>query len=294
MTLAGLEHEPESIKSFDGTVLAVRRMGQGDATPLLVVNPIGANVAAWRATFVDVARERPIITWDHRGLYQSGPPASDRLDAGAHAEDALAGVDHHIVDRFAVVSWSSGTRIALEIAHRYPERVTALVLVCGGYGYNVTNAARYFEPAALLPLLAGAGKHFSALLEGPLDGLMARPELAGLIRQSGLLAASADTEALVGILRGMATCDLRLLLATYEKVAGDAAPQLLSSIEAPTLLIAGERDQFTARRTTEQMATAIPDARVETYERATHFLPIEYPARLSDDLRAFLVEVGAG
>jgi pimeloyl-ACP methyl ester carboxylesterase len=293
MTVTNLDHEPELIASFDSTVIAARRMGAADGTPLLIANGIGANLAAWRRALVDVGRERPIVTWDHRGLHASGPPQTDRLEAGAHAEDGMAAVDHFDVDRFLLASWSTGSRIALEIAHRYPERVEGLVIVCGGYGHSLRHLFPYLELAALLPLGASVVKYFSGPLAAALRAFASRAELPGLLRQSGMLAATADTSAAVELLRGMAECDMRLLLASYEAVAGNAAPSLLGSIEAPTLLVAGERDPFISSRVMRQMNEAIPTARLETYERATHYLPIEYPARLSDDLRKFFAELGA-
>jgi pimeloyl-ACP methyl ester carboxylesterase len=102
-----------------------------------------------------------------------------------------------------------------------------------------------------------------------------------------MIAATADTAALVELLRSVVSCDLKVLLNLFEEVAGDDASSLLPSVEAPTLLVVGERDQFTPRRMMEQMARAIPRARLEVYDRATHYLPIEYPARLGDDLRRF-------
>jgi pimeloyl-ACP methyl ester carboxylesterase len=117
--------------------------------------------------------------------------------------------------------------------------------------------------------------------------MAARPEVGGIIRQTGMIAATANTGALVELLRSVAECDLKMLLNIFEQVAGDDASSLLPSIQAPTLLVVGERDQFTPHRMVEQMERAIPRARLEVYERATHYLPIEYPARLGDELRKF-------
>jgi hypothetical protein len=39
-----------------------------------------------------------------------------------------------------------------------------------------------------------------------------------------------------------------------------------------------------------EMAEHIPLSRLEVYERATHYLPMEFPARLSHDMRTFLEE----
>ncbi|MEA2453702.1 MAG: hypothetical protein QOG04_2412 [Actinomycetota bacterium] len=291
MMAVGLEHEPELIRSFDGTAIAVTRMGAGDGLPLLISNAVGANFAAWRRSLIDTARERPIILWDHRGLLGSGPPESDRIDPGAHAEDAMAALDHHGIDRFALAAWSNGTRIAIEIASRYPERVAALVLVSGGAGHPASGLLR-LEIASLIPVIASVAKYFAGPLASRFQKLVARPEIAGFVRQSGMVGATADTAALVDLLKGMAECDLKTLLATLESVIGDNGADLLSQIQSPTLLVVGDRDQFTTGRMVDEVERAIPRCTVLRYEGATHYLPLEYPARLSDDIRAFFRGVG--
>ncbi len=282
-----VETEPTLIRSFDGSLIAARRLSEIEGPPILIVNAIGANLAVWRHALVDLIRERTVIAWDQRGLLASGPLASERLDPGAQAEDAAAVLNHFEAEDCLLTSWSNGSRIALEFAHRYPDRVEAWAAVCGGYGHPISRAVRRFELTSLLPIVAGVAKHFSDYLQAPFNSLVGRPEIAGLIRQSGVVGSPADTRALVDLLRGLASCDLKTLLASFEQVAGDAAPELLSAVEAPTLLIAGERDAFTPLAMVEEMQRAIPNARLEVYENATHYLPLEYPARLSHDLRRF-------
>lgn len=283
-----LDHEVELVRSFDGTLLAVRAMGVGDALPLLVANGIGANLAVWRRTLYDLAAEREIVTWDHRGLFDSKPPASDRLDAAAHAEDAIAAADHAGLERFALVSWSSGGPIALHVASRHPDRVAALVLVNAGFGHPAARLLRHLELVSALPVLAGVAKHFSGRLEGAFRSFVSRPTIAGIVRQSGLVGPTADIPAAVDFLQGMASCDLRNLLEIYEEVAGDNNASVLRSIQAPALLIAGSKDPFTPVSMMEEMERALPGARLEVYEKATHYLPLEHPARLRDDLKAFV------
>jgi 3-oxoadipate enol-lactonase len=294
MTPASLDHEPELVRSFDGSMIATRRMGDadrdGDALPLLVVNAVGATLASWRRVLIDIVRERHVIAWDQRGLLESGPIASDRLDPGAHAEDAVAVLDHHDVDRCVVASWSNGSRIALELMARYPERLAAAVIVSGGYGHPLWRFLR-LEVASSFPPIAGVAKHFARSLEGPFRALVKRPELPGLIRQSGLVGPSADIPTLVELLHGLASCDLRALLATFEAVAGDAGTDLLSEVECPTLIVAGDRDPFTPHAMLYEMAEQIALSRLEVYERATHYLPMEFPARLSHDMRTFFDEI---
>jgi pimeloyl-ACP methyl ester carboxylesterase len=283
-----LDHKVDHINSFDLSLIAARRMGVDDGIPLLIASAVGVNLAVWRRTLLDLARARPVVTWDLRGLGDSSEARSQRVDAGAHAEDGVAVADSYEFERFHLAAWSTGTRIALEIAHRYPERVASLTLVCGGYGYSVSSGLRHLELASALPLVSGVAKHFAGYLGAAFRGLTGRAELAGLIRQSGLVGPTADTEALVDMVRSMGDFDTHTLLGTYEAVAGDAAPELLGQIEPSTLLVAGERDPFTPRRIMEVMAERIPGASLTVYDRATHFLPIEFPARLAAEMAGFM------
>ena len=283
-----LDHKVDHINSFDLSLIAARRMGAEEGTPLLIASAVGANLAVWRRTLLDLARARPVVTWDLRGLGDSSEARSQRVDASAHAEDGVAVADSYEFDRFHLAAWSTGTRIALEIAHRYPERVASLTLVCGGYGYSVSSGLRHLELASALPLVSGVAKHFAGYLGAAFRGLAGRAELAGLIRQSGLVGPTADTAALVDMVRSMGDLDTHTLLGTYEAVAGDAAPELLGQIEPSTLLVAGERDPFTPRRIMEVMEERIPGASLTVYDRATHFLPIEFPARLAAEMAGFM------
>jgi pimeloyl-ACP methyl ester carboxylesterase len=287
---ASLEHIPELVPSFDGTSIAVRRLGSGDGTPLLIANAVGANLAVWRRVLPALLSDRRAVAWDLRGLLESGEPASDRIDPGAHAEDAITALDSSGVDRVVLASWSNGSRIALEIAARYPERVARLAIVCGGYGHSPARLFTRFEPFSVLPTVAGVAKHFSSLFGGALRSIAGRREISALIRHSGLVAASADVVALADLLRGFASSDPKRLLATYEAVAGSHAPTLLRSIQSPTLLVAGSRDPLTTRAMAEETARSIAGAGLLVYDGATHYLPLESPARLAEDLGRFFSE----
>ena len=284
-----METVPDDVPSFDGTRLASSRFGEGPGTPLLIVNAVGAGASVWRRVLVDVVRERPVITWDLRGLRYSELPRSDRIDPAAHVEDAVAVLDHYGIEEAAVVAWSSGTRIALEFAAGYPDRTRSLTLVCGGYGHPLRRL-RFLEPASLLPVGAGMAKYVAGFLETPWRNLTRRPEFAGLIRQTGAIGPTADVAALVELAHEVADCDLRQFLSTYEAIVGDAAPGLLDHVQAQTLLVAGGRDQLTSMRMMEKMEERIPGARLEVFEQATHYLPFEFAPRLSDVLRKFLAE----
>lgn len=280
-------------RSFDGTMIATRSAGSGDGIPLLLCSPPGAPASLWAAAIVDLVRQRRVLAWDLRGTFESSAPVSDRLDPAAHAADALAALDRYRVDRFTLASWSTAGRIAVEIAARHPDRVTALALISGGFGHSPAAALRYMDVVAAVAAAAGLARHLPPpLLQAAAQALGARPEIVGILRQAGLVSATADTDALVALVRGAASCDPNLLLATVAAVASDSAVDLLPSVAAPTLVVAGDRDPFTPARMIEEMAVAIPRCRIEIYDGATHFLPVEYPGRLSADVRALIESAG--
>jgi pimeloyl-ACP methyl ester carboxylesterase len=287
MTEGSLDHEPQLVTSFDGTSIASRWMGmQGE--PLLIAPTIGTGLSPWRQTLRRIVDDLPILTWDLRGQFDSGPPVSTRVDAAAHAEDAIAVLDGERVERFSIAAWSTGAPIAIELAAREPERVRSLVLVSGGYGHTLRRLFRHLEMTSAFPVVAGVAKHFSAPLQGLVQRFASRPELPGIARQSGFMAPTVDLPAFVEMLRNMADNDIGVLLRTYEQVVGESVFSSAISVQAPTKLIIGERDQFVPLKMVERMQRTMPNAHLDIYKGATHFLPFEEPVRLADDLRATL------
>lgn len=284
------EREPQLVSSIDRTAITTRCLGDAGGVPVLLCNAVGANLDIWSPVIDGLTSDRRLIAWDMRGMFESGPSNSDRLDAWMHAHDGIAAARAWGAERFHLLAWSSGGRIALEIASRFPERVVSLSMICAGYGHPLSGLLR-LDLSSLLPRLAGLTRFAAAPLHGLLKNLVQRPEVVGLVRQSGAIAGTADTQAFVAYLRGLAQLDPSTLFRTYHAVSGDAAPDLLGEVIAPTLIIAGEHDQFTSRSTTTELVAKIDDARLEIYEDATHYLPIEHPERLAHDLVRFFKEI---
>jgi non-heme chloroperoxidase len=64
----------------------------------------------------------------------------------------------------------------------------------------------------------------------------------------------------------------------------------LGQITAPTLLLWGERDEFFFQEEVEELAAAIPGARLLVYPDTGHAVQWERPAQVANDLDTFVRE----
>jgi pimeloyl-ACP methyl ester carboxylesterase len=117
-----------------GGTLAVE-VHDGSTRPVLAIHGISSQRRLWDWLLVE-SPHLHLVAPDLRGRGDSidvaGPAGVD-----AHVEDLLAALDHLGLDRVVVVGMSMGGFIALELAHRAPERVESLVLVDGGFPFSV-------------------------------------------------------------------------------------------------------------------------------------------------------------
>ena len=117
-----------------------RRRGIGP--PLVLLHGFSGSSFSW-ATLTDALAQRmDIITIDLLGHGHTGSPQSaDRYAIEYAAQDITAIVDHLGFDRFSLLGYSMGGRLALYLAHRFPELTKALILESASPGLK-TKAER--------------------------------------------------------------------------------------------------------------------------------------------------------
>ncbi len=119
----------------------------GDDAPLvLALHGITANGLAWRAIGQRLDGEVRLVAPDLRGRAcsrdvgleagaRSGAAAGDEAGLAAHARDVVGVLDALGAQGALLVGHSMGAFVAALTAARYPQRVSALVLVDGGVGF---------------------------------------------------------------------------------------------------------------------------------------------------------------
>ena len=103
----------------------------GSTEPVLAVHGISSHRKLWswlRAEAPEIALVAPDLRGRGDSLDVQGPSSVAR-----HADDLVAVLDALGLDAVHVCGMSMGGFVAIDLAHRHPERVKSLVLVDGGF-----------------------------------------------------------------------------------------------------------------------------------------------------------------
>lgn len=278
-----------SVISTDGTRLRAWTNG-GHGVPVVISNGLGTPHDAWPSINDQTDRYR-VITWDHRGLGGSDRPADEsRITVSDHTDDFFAVMDAFGISRAVVIGWSLGVNVAFEAALRAPQRIAGVLAIAGVPG-GTFEALLHPLPRLLRRPAGRAGAHLMRYL-GPVlnrvgDGIPGTPERGfdprGL-STLGLDLVHGDT--LIRVLRRFANHDWPW----YSKLAravGDHPPIDLSVIDMPVTYIAGRWDSITSA---ERMRAASEETPKSCYVElpATHFVPLQFPNRMSTELESLI------
>jgi len=198
------------------------------------------------------------------------------------ADDLAAIVRGLGAERVDVVGYSLGARIALRLAVAHPEAVGRLVLEApsAGIADPAARAARAAADAERARLVVSEGvEAFATRWE-------AEPVLAG---EAALPARARERQA--AIRRSQTPLGLAASLVYAGQGAMEPLHEALGLITAPTLVIAGAEDPVRARA--QEVAAAIPGARLALVPGAGHAPHLEQPERFHALLFDFLTEAAA-
>jgi pimeloyl-ACP methyl ester carboxylesterase len=209
-----------------------------------------------------------VMRCDLRGFGQTPMPDGPYDDAQDVTDLlALLGIEHA-----ALVAASGGGEVALEIATRWPQRVTCLVLLC--------TALAGHEPSAELKAF---GEREEALVEA--GDIAAATELS----VGTWLGPHAD-EATRDKVRQMQSRTFEVQLAAVEEFEPIRGETDLSAITAPSLLISGSHDLVDFRQIAAHLSEQLADARHLELAWAGHLPSLERPDALNPILINFLHE----
>jgi 3-oxoadipate enol-lactonase len=274
--------ERKRLRTPDGTDLSYETLGRGDET-LLLCNGLGGRLYAWGPLLDHFADRYRLITWDYRGLFDSGaPPTRRKLSIAHHSDDALAILDAEGVERASLVGWSMGVQVSLDVAATNPERVSSLVLINGTYGHALSTG---FQPLFSLPWLPkkvhwgierlhGRRRIREALAKGARIGVPFYQMLFLLTAGPRALELRPLLDRYMGDVLGPSFDNyLRL----FQELDAHTVYHVLPEIGAPALVVSGALDLLTPQRQSFEIARRLPNAEHLPLARASHFALLERP-----------------
>jgi pimeloyl-ACP methyl ester carboxylesterase len=256
-----------------GLALGYREAGAGPA--IVFLHGIGSGSEGWEAQLAHFGKAHRAIAWDAPGYGGSGdleplaPAAADYADALAGLLDALN------IERVTLVGNSLGALMSAAFVHRYPARVSALVLSDAASGHARLDAEDRNEK----------------LMQRLDDVAELGPAGMAEKRASKLIGSAAETGARNKVVRVMSKI--------RPKGYGQAARMLsladifaeLQGCRAPALVVCGAEDQATPPESNRKIAAALPGARFELLAGIGHLPYAEAPARFNALVGEFLASV---
>ena len=257
-----VSRERLSATTLDGVQLAVFVAGEG--TSLLLIPGLGARSSVFDPIMPDLSSRLRVITYDPRGLGESGDGGDITL--ANMALDAVAVLDAARVGAAAVLGASMGGLIAQHLVVDHPERVARLILAATAPGGGRGVAANPADRAALLGRGARTPEdayrqactvlyspHFQrthpAFIEDQITE-RARNPVGPRVFSSQILAMSQADD-------------------SFERLAG---------VTAPALVLHGTDDAVTPYENARILARQIPDATLRPFDGCGHLFFHERPA----------------
>ncbi|RMG12862.1 MAG: alpha/beta hydrolase [Deltaproteobacteria bacterium] len=279
----------ESVRSYDGTLLAGHHAGEGPL-PVLLANGLGGTFIAWKP-LVDAFRDRcHFYSWDYRGLYRSEAPQDrETLAVPYQARDALAVLDHFGIERAIVCGWSMGVQVALELHRHHADRIAGFILMNGTYG-SPLSTAKFPLAGHLLPPLIGGLRAVAPVTNLAVHAAARWRYTVPLAAALSLVDDNVDRGIFLGIAREFAHLDMDLYLETLRRLGDHDAGDVLADVEVPALLIAGDRDVMTPKEVTGRMVREMARAELFVVPRGTHYCLVEYPELIALRVEKFLNE----
>jgi pimeloyl-ACP methyl ester carboxylesterase len=250
----------------------------GDGAPLALLHSSVCDRRMWDPQWSALADAgHRVVRCDFRGFGDTPAATAPHRDA----DDVLALLDALGIGRTALVASSYGGRVALEFAARWPDRVTAMALLCPALpGHEPGPELTAFDEReeALLGAgdLAGAVELNVETWLGPDAGEAAREKVRRMQRHAFEVQLAAEEEAGDGA--GGGTGEL-------------PGPALdLSAVTAPVLAVSGAHDLADFRAIAARLPSLLTgsDARHLELPWAGHLPGLERPAETTALLADFL------
>ncbi|MCI3271313.1 4-carboxymuconolactone decarboxylase [Streptomyces cylindrosporus] len=241
--------------------LQYRFDGPEDA-PVLILGPsLGTTWHMWDRQVPELIKQWRVFRFDLPG--HGGAPAYPAASVGDLVARLLVTLDSLGVQRFGYAGCALGGAIGVELALRHPERLASLAVISASPRFGTADE---FRQRGVIVRTNG------------LDPI-ARTSPDRWFTTGFAAAQPAITDWAVQMVR---TTDPGCYIAACEALATFDVRAELGSVGVPTLVLVGSDDKVTGPAEARTLVAGIPDARLAVVPGASHLVPVEQPAAVTD------------
>ena len=243
---------------------------KGADNVLFLGNALGTDTHLWDLALPTLAAKYSVVRFDMPGHGQS-PVPTDPYTLEDVADALVAKADELGVEKFDYAGVSVSGAIALELAHKYPERIKHSVVVCsaaymgGPEGWEERiSQVNSSGTASLVPMLPA--RWFS-------DEFIAK-----------------SPEAVKKVLNMVVATDDASYIKTCEALGNYDARPFLADITVPVLVISGEIDPGSPPAAGAFISETVPGAQQVVIPGASHIAVVETPLDMAKHITDFLAK----
>ncbi len=248
---------------------------RGEGTPVLGIMGFALDQRFWAAQIPAVTKNNKFITFDNRGVGRSTGDVVSTIDQ--LADDAFRLLEYLEIDEAVIFGLSMGGAIAQRFVLDHPDVVKGAIFGVT-WARPIEFMRRQDELASLIIEKGGV----EALMEASLVRMFS-PEFFEMGREM----VDRLTMAFMSDEEKMPTGEV--LLAQIEAIGKHDTLNELASIKVPTLVLGGKMDQMVPYLASKEIASAIPNAELATFETG-HACMIEEMEAFNRRLEEFLAQ----
>lgn len=284
---SGLEAGSKIAKTAAG---AIEYADEGNGDALLLIHGAGGGYDQGLLIAHDLFDSYRVIAPSRFGYLRTPAPEDSSPAAQADAHAAL--LDHLGIHKAIVVGVSAGGPSAIEIALRYPERVSALILLVPRT-YDPSRSIGVDDSVksrAVLGLMESSADFLYWIAMWAARGAVVR--FLGVPPEVEAHASEKDRRSVTQVMRSVLPLSHRV-----HGIAVDSAIELspwpLERVQAPTLIVSAKDDLFETLPGARFTAEHIPGAELKVLERGGHLM-VGQTDRVRTWIGDFLRRHGAG
>ncbi|MBF2049627.1 MAG: alpha/beta hydrolase [Elainella sp. C42_A2020_010] len=258
---------------------------QGSGYPILCLHGHPGTGKSMSVFTRHLSKRFKTLAPDLRG-YGGSRPTND-FELEDHLIDLEALLDQQQIDRCLLLGWSLGGIFAIELALKFPERISGLILVA--------TAARPWSSHPPVSwednLLTGIASLINLVKPGwqwNIDTFGKRSLYRYLIQQHTAAAyqylAAEGTSAYLQTSAAASRALNRAIRNGYNRLAH------LDRITCPVLMLAGTEDRHITAAASLETAKALPNCQTHCYEGVAHLFPWEIPDQVLRDIDAWIAQ----